>query len=691
MTGTRPAEILRQLEQSVEPDGELLARFAASRDAQAFAELVRRYGSLVLGVCRRVTGHAQDAEDAFQATFLVLAKRAASLRTSALVGNWLYGVACRVALRARRSAARRRTREVVVSVLPDSPAESPLPAMPELSAILDEELAALPAHYRDAIVLCDLRGVSREQAAIALGIPEGTLSSRLTNGRKKLAARLTRRGVTLSVAALPAAITEATVSASVPNELITKTCGLVANWAADGGVPGPLARLAEGGFAVRKTLLIVAVMTVAVAGAVFAAHSNEDAPRDPPQPPTGVQKPELVAQPKVEPKPAEQPEKFTMTPRMQSMFDVSLTPVGDVRWNPAGTHIAVSGWETKQQRTVNGGIAISLPTVLLLGTDAKSKRMVAFPSEGARLVAALPDGKGIVTDLREYQLISGHHQLDFWVEQVLPPDVMKPLTPRMVVGRTVNLDLPETHGYVIAADMKTFRTVAWHRDAVGNLVKLEVLKVDLKTGKAEKSLLKTDYGEYAFSDNGKRLAVLAKDMLRVTVYDVDRGEKLVEHKFPDEKAAGRPELSGPPNLILSPDGQRLAVTRGLSRTSVLKTDTGEALPALEGANEQWISPDIGAFTSDGRLFAAVGTRYDQVVVSSPGGGRQTSWQATGSFLTVWDTQTGKALKTWSRGKQQGMPRVAFNPTKPLLAILEPNSEQGFRIGFWDFAAEVEKK
>ena len=238
MNAARPAEILRRLEADGAPDSDadLLARFAGTKNAAAFAELVRRHGPLVFGVCRRVTGHPQDAEDACQATFLQLAKKAGSLRNAALLGNWLSGVAFRVAWRARRSAARRRAREVPVAVLPDQPAPAPTPLAPELAPILDAELAALPACYRDAIVLCDLRGASREEAAAALGIPEGTLSSRLANGRKRLAARLTRRGVALSAAALPLAVAAVQAATVVPNDLVTKTGGLVADWAAGGAV-----------------------------------------------------------------------------------------------------------------------------------------------------------------------------------------------------------------------------------------------------------------------------------------------------------------------------------------------------------------------------------------------------------------------------------------------------------------------
>jgi RNA polymerase sigma factor (sigma-70 family) len=171
MTANRAAELWKIVRPPDAPDAVLLARFAAGRDAEAFRELVRRHGPLVLGVCRRVAGHAQDAEDAFQAVFLILAYKAAVVRRPEVLGNWIYGVAVRVARRAKRSAARRRKREVQVRIMPDPPGPES-DARADLAPALDAELAALPAWYRDAVLLCDLQGLSRAEVAERLGIPE---------------------------------------------------------------------------------------------------------------------------------------------------------------------------------------------------------------------------------------------------------------------------------------------------------------------------------------------------------------------------------------------------------------------------------------------------------------------------------------------------------------------------------------
>src|SRR5262245_7082094 len=165
-------------------DGQLLDAFVAGGDEDAFAALVRRHGPMVLGVCRRVLGHLQDAEDAFQAVFLVLARGARSIRKGDSLTSWLHGVARRVALRARRDAARRRKHESRAEPHPAPPAWKV--GWRELQGILDEEVGRLPPGYRDAFVLCCLDGLSGPQAAARLGVKENTVFSRLARARKRL-------------------------------------------------------------------------------------------------------------------------------------------------------------------------------------------------------------------------------------------------------------------------------------------------------------------------------------------------------------------------------------------------------------------------------------------------------------------------------------------------------------------------
>src|SRR6516225_967649 len=201
-------------------DGQLLERFVARRDEAAFAALVRRHGPMVLGVCRRVLGHVQDAEDAFQAAFLVLARKAASVGQRELVGNWLYGVTYRTALDARAAATRRRTRERQVSAMPEPEAVDGVDVWTDLRPLLDRELNRLPDKYRVPVVLCDLEGRPRKEVAQQLGIPEGTLSGRLTTGRRTLARRLARHGLAPSGGALTAALTQGAASACVSSTLV---------------------------------------------------------------------------------------------------------------------------------------------------------------------------------------------------------------------------------------------------------------------------------------------------------------------------------------------------------------------------------------------------------------------------------------------------------------------------------------
>jgi RNA polymerase sigma factor (sigma-70 family) len=207
---------------TVVPDGRLLESFLACGDETAFAMLVERHGPMVLGVCRRVLGDLHDAEDAFQAVFLVLARKASSIVPRDLVGNWLHGVAYRTALQARDRVGRRRARERQVKDMPQSTV-APDFDLQELHRVLDEELNKLSEKYRVPIVLCDLEGRSRRDVACQLRIPEGTLSSRLAKGRQLLAGRLARHGVVLSGAALAGVLAEQAVAAAIQPALVVVT------------------------------------------------------------------------------------------------------------------------------------------------------------------------------------------------------------------------------------------------------------------------------------------------------------------------------------------------------------------------------------------------------------------------------------------------------------------------------------
>jgi RNA polymerase sigma factor (sigma-70 family) len=201
-------------------DERLLHAFVMSRDEAAFAALVRRYGPMVGAVCRRVLGHEQDAEDVFQATFLVLARNAARLRKTTALASFLHGTAYRIALNAKRTTARRRKHEGQVPARPSLDPTDEL-SWREVRALVDEEVARLPEKYRSAFILCCLESVSQAEAAQRLGIKEGTLSSRLTRARKRLGQRLTRRGVDLTAVLTAIALSVQSASALSPMLIAT--------------------------------------------------------------------------------------------------------------------------------------------------------------------------------------------------------------------------------------------------------------------------------------------------------------------------------------------------------------------------------------------------------------------------------------------------------------------------------------
>ena len=241
-------------------DGTLLERFLSSKEEAAFAALVQRHGPMVLGVCRRILRHSHDADDAFQATFLVLVRKAHTIVPRERVGPWLYGVACRTSLKAQAMNSRRRAKQ---KTLEDVPGRAAPPAT-EWLALLDQEIDRLPEKYRLPIVLCDLEGKTRKQAALQMGWPEGTVATRLQHGRALVQKRLARHGLTLALGGLALTWAQAVSAAAVPPKLLTATVNTASLFAAGkvaGAIPLPVLALVKG---VLQTMVLKKVKTISL-------------------------------------------------------------------------------------------------------------------------------------------------------------------------------------------------------------------------------------------------------------------------------------------------------------------------------------------------------------------------------------------------------------------------------------------
>ena len=628
---------------------DLLARFADARDEDAFAELVRRYGRMVFAACRRGAGHPQDAEDAFQAVFLVLARKAGRVGRPDALGNWLYGVAVRVAGRARRSAVRRARREATAAELPDHGVEAPEPAA-DLLPVVERELAAVPVRYRQAVELCDLDGLTRAEAAEALGVPEGTVSSRLTTGRRLLAARLTRRGVTLGAAGLAAA------PAADAARLVGPTVGRVLGDGVNDHVRG-LARL--GGVDMGVWARWAAVLTAAGATVGGVAAWGGRPADDPAPPPAAKEPPKEVAK-------APEPAAKAARPGRPRM----------TRWISFGGGGLLAGWSADGKQ-----LAVIIPNGVR-AYDADLKPVGVYAAGEPPIVLGYRSAEPVLVTFQTTVggRINREEVLQFWTAPGsgagVPPSGQVPLHG---VGRPVSL---VDGGKAVLTQDAVFRREPNAPRGTGPGPAGVVLQVvDATSGEVIWEAAKFDPGRrftFRVAPDGKGMVVLAldPDAVRLERWDLTTGERRWA-KVLLPRRPGSPDVLASEPPAFSPDGATIAVAVPRPPKPGTKPAAGTMPPAAgrrdEPAPLDYDGCELRQFAAaDGaERGAPIGPdEYETYPLQFSHDGRlllgcRRGGNSVGESLTIWDAKSGRVLKAWD-----GPASALFAPDRPTLAILE---------------------
>ena len=626
-----------------QPDSHLLEAVAVDRDPEAFRALVARHGPGVLAVCRRVLRNHHDAEDAFQATFLVLLRRAGQVGRPDRLPQWLNGVAAKVALKARERAARRAVREALAAGQAFPPPDRPV-TVADLAAVIGHEVTRLPAKYREPFVLCHLAGRGQDEAAADLRVSRRTLQRRLDQARELLRERLSRRGVTLSAAVAAAAVAPGGASA-VPLPLEADTVRLLA-------APPEAARFLElAGGALRATAparwqaLAAAVLVAAAAGVGLATGLGPAA-----RPPA----PQAAAQPAAD------------APEADKLPDHAVLRLGSVRW--------------RQGVWVGGGAAYS-PDGKLIALqpqdgpvelcDAATGKVSAKLSNAAALglLQFAPDGKRLVG-------------VDFNTDDVQVWD--------HAAGLKLATIKPKVTGVLSLAVSPCGKWLA-----AGGNARLAVF--ELATGKelALPGLARGRYPAVAFSPDGKHLAAAAG--LAADLWDVEGAKHLRRfegHKLPVRAVA------------LHPDGKHLVTTSssgglatGVEDVTLRLWDAGtgkdlarfrDTPPALEelavlpggrvvarGTNgvEAWDSAtgkSLGVFAAEHRG----GPFVSGPIPVSPDG---TTLLGVGHRITFWDTATRAERPADERGHLSGVQSLQFTRDGGRLVSASADGT----VRFWD--------
>jgi RNA polymerase sigma factor (sigma-70 family) len=650
------------------PDADLVRRMVDGPDEAAFTVIVRRHGDLVLKACRRVLQRDEDAEDAFQATFLILARNAARIRKRVSLASWLHGVAVRCALDLRKAAMRRRKHEKNAEA--NRPCEQPASraALHELQALLDEEVQRLPEKYRAPFVYCCLEGKSRAEACQALGWKDGTVASRLAKAREILQKRLLARGVTLS-AALSAVAISTTGAAAMSPGLARRAIDAGLAYAAGGAVAGPVLTVAEGvlkSMLVAKLKLGMAVMFTAflAAFAVGGFVAQPDAGGDPPQRKIPIDPPPQAPKARAEPEKSARVDSFG-----DPLPDGAIARLGTRRFRHDGyasslaftpdgkllagfTYSGVVVWEA-----ATGIERYRVPAQMphlhsCIGISADGSTLAITEHVEREIQITLRDidtGKKSRTITLPNTIGDFNHQFD---RLIFSPDGKSLVLSRTGDGGLLVFDVPSGtirltlggtgsrfyHTAAISPDSTSLAVVVADKPNPNdtNTINHAVQLLDIATGKLVRELdKKSIYGNLfvvAFSPDGKTLA--CSNYGKVKLLDSASGKTLGELK----------DTKGPRDLAFTPDGSRLVFyDHEEGGIHIWDIATKKSVHALKGRLHPGSSM---ALSPDGKVVA-LGTHS--------------------SVIRLWETDSGKELFTEHQGHESTIKDLVFSPDGKTLA------------------------
>jgi RNA polymerase sigma factor (sigma-70 family) len=586
-------------------DADILARFVANRDEAAFELLVWRHGPAVLGLCRRLLRREQDAEDAFQAAFLTLARRAGSIGRREAVASWLYKVAFRIALRLRDRSVRHRLVPLEGQPEAQNPKGTQRPEA-DVRMALDEEVSRLPDKYRTAVVLCYLEGKTNTEAARELGCPRGTIDSRLAWARERLRHRLTRRGVTLGVPGLLGLLAPAPAPAGMSSILARSTTHLAVVFAARGAGPAAVRsiQLAQG---VLHTMLLAKLKSSAavVLTLVLIAGGSWELFRSPPAAIAQDGRPVVVDlgpanAPQAAPPPVQQDGSWVLVAKLRAS-----APVWSLAFSPDGKTLATGSGETAEKSGELGLWDVPSGRLRVKVTTDRAIHRVAFAPDGQNLATAELDSTVNLRDIRTGE-----------------------------VGVRFNLPGQEAGALAFSPDGKALALGGG--DKVVRVMRLPILK--------EAKPIVTLLGEgkisfVAFSPDGKLLATADRGNTRI--WDAATGKMI-------RILAGADGASE--SLAISPDGRSLAATGADNKVRLWDLATGKELAIFKAGKDMRAL----AFSPDGKVLAWAGS----------GQGQDAAPQA--DEILIVEPATGKTLAS-IRGHAGPVLAVAFSPDGTLLA------------------------